>query len=139
MTGRRSRLAAILRVARLRENEKTAAHESRLREIENARRLFISAQHRARPGEAGTVDELQRQRTKSASSARTAIAAEEHLRAQIQQSIEERNEMLAAMRHRRTVERIDEEHSKAWANLAAQAAERAMDDVAMARWKRRRT
>lgn len=138
MSGRRSRLAAILRVARMREDEKSAAHERRLREIEDARQLFISAQHRATPGDAETVDELQRQRVKNASSARTAIAAEEHLRDQIQHSIEERNEMLAAMRHRRTVERIDEEHSKAWATLATQAAERAMDDVAMARWTRRK-
>ncbi len=137
MTSRRSRLSAILRVAKIREDQKTAAHERRLRGIEHARQLFISAQHRAQPGEAGTVDELQRQRAKSASSARTALAAESHLHEQIQQSIEERNDMLAAMRHRRTVERIDEEHSKAWANLAAQAAERAMDDVAVARWRRR--
>lgn len=79
MTTRRSRLAAILRVAKMREDEKTAAHERRLRGIEQARQLFISAQHRAQPGEADNVDELQRQRAKSASSARTALAAESHL------------------------------------------------------------
>lgn len=136
MTGRRSRLASILRVAKIREDRSTAAHERRLQEIEKARQVFISAQHRAQPGEAESVDELQRQRTKSATSARAALAAEDHLRDQIERAIAERNDMLSAMRHRRTVERIDEEHSKAWANLASQAAERVLDDVAVARWRR---
>ena len=137
MTSRRSRLTAILRVAKMREDRKTAAHEKRLREIEHARQLFISAQHRAQPGEANSVDELQRQRTKSASSARAALAAESHLQEQIEQAIAERNDMLAAMRHRRTVERIDEDHKKAWANLAAQAAERTLDDLSVSAWRRR--
>ena len=137
MTGRRSRLAAILRVAKMREDRTTAAHERRMQEIERARHLFISAQHRAQPGAADSVDELQRQRAKSATSARAALAAEGHLQDQIERAIEERNDMLAAMRHRRTVERIDEEHSKAWATLASQAAERALDDIAVARWRRR--
>lgn len=139
MTSRRSRLAAILKVARMREDRTTAAHQRRLHEIEKARRLFIAAQHRAQPGEADSVDELRRQRAKSESSARSALAAEERLVEQIEQSIEERNEMLSAMRHRRTVERIEDDHAKAWANLAAQAAERALDDLAVAAWQRRQT
>jgi flagellar biosynthesis chaperone FliJ len=137
MKSRRSRLAAVLRLARTNEDRTTAAHERRLREIANAREMFIAAQHRARPQGAGSVDELRRQRTKSASSARAALAAESHLQEQIERSIEERNDMLAAMRHRRTVERIDEKHSKAWANLASQAAERALDDLSVAAWRRR--
>ncbi len=138
MTSRRSRLTAILRVAKIREDRTTAAHQQRLMEIENARQRFIAAQHRAQPAEAGSVDELQRQRVKSESSARSALAAESHLVDQIERSIEERNDMLAAMRHRRTVERIDHDHSKAWANLASQAAERALDDLSGAAWQRRR-
>lgn len=138
MTQKRDRLAAVLKVARHREDKKTATHHARLREIENARQRFIEAQHRAKPEETGaSVDELRRLREIHAASARSALAAESHLRGQLEQSVMERNEMLAAMRYRRTVERIDEKHKKAWATLAAQAADRAMDDIAVAAWQRR--
>ncbi len=130
----------MLRVAKVREDRAKATHHERLRKIESARKMFIAAQHRAvDDGTSGTVDEVQMRRARNAASARTALAAENHLRDQIERSIEERNDMLAAMRYRRTVERIDEGHTKAWANLAAQAAERAMDDIAIAGWKRDRS
>lgn len=100
--------------------------------------MFIAAQHRALPDSAhGSIDELHRKRDLHAASARTALEAQRELSRKIERSIEERNQMLADMRYRRTVERIDDEHRKAWANLAAQAAERAMDDVAIAGWQRR--
>jgi len=138
MTKKRARLAAVLRLAQHREDQSTAAHHQRLREVEAARQLFISAQHRALPDEAaGSVDDLRRQREMKAASARTAIAAHDELRGQIERSIEERNQMLGDMRYRRTVERIDDDHRKAWANLATQAAERALDDIAVVGWQRR--
>lgn len=138
MTKKRARLVAVLRLAQHREDQSTAAHHQRLRDVEAARQLFIAAQHRALPGETvGSVDDLHRQRQLKAASARTAMAAHDELRGQIERSVEERNQMLTDMRYRRTVERIDDDHKKAWANLAAQAAERAMDDIAVAGWQRR--
>ena len=126
--------------AKIREDRAKAAHHHRLRQIENARKLFIAAQHRAvDDGSSGSVDEVQQRRMRHAASARTALASENDLRDQIERSIEERNDMLAAMRYRRTVERIDEGHTKAWANLASQAAERALDDIAIAGWERRQS
>ena len=140
MRTRRSRLRAVLKVAKIREDKAKASHHARLKQIDAARKMFIAAQHRAvGDGSSGTVNEVQRQRERNAASARTALAAENHLRDQIERSIEERNDMLAAMRYRRTVERIDEGHTKAWANLASQAAERAMDDIAIAGWQRGKT
>ncbi len=138
MTKKKNRLAAVLKVAKLREDKSTAQHAARLREIETARQRFIEAQHRATPTPSvGTVDELQRRRELAAASARTALIAKAHLTDQIERAVEERNEMLADMRYRRTVERIDEKHKLAWAVLATQAAERAMDDIAVAGWQRR--
>ncbi len=138
MTKKRSRLAAVLRLAKHQEDASTAAHYRRQREVEKAREMFISAQHRALPDEpVGSIDDLRRQRDLKSASARTALAAKRELANQIEHSIEERNQMLANMRHRRTVERIDDEHKKAWANLAAQAADRALDDIALAGWQRR--
>ena len=138
MKKKKDRLAAVLRVAKLREDKSTARHAARLREIEAARLRFIEAQHRATPAaDTSTVDELQRRRELSAASARTALDAQAHLTDQIERAVQERNQMLADMRYRRTVERIDENHKLAWANLATQAAERAMDDIAVAGWQRR--
>lgn len=138
MTKKRNRLTALLRVARHKEDVSTAAHHARLREVEAARQMFIEAQHRALPDvERGSVDDLQRKRELHAASARTALAAQRELAQQIERSLQERNQMLADMRHRRTVERIDEDHRKAWASLAARASERAMDDIAVAGWQRR--
>lgn len=138
MTKKRQRLAAVLRLARHKEDLSTAAHHQRLREVEEAREMFIAAQHRAVPGDqSGSVDDLQRQRNLHAASARTALAAQRELSFQIQHSIQERSQMLADMRYRRTVERIDDDHRKAWAVLAAQASERALDDIAIAGWQRR--
>lgn len=138
MTKKRNRLAAVLRLAKHKEDTSTASHHLQLEKVEEARKMFISAQNRALPGEpVGSVDDLQRQRDLKAASARTALAAKHELARQIERSVEERNRMLADMRHRRTVERIDDEHRKAWANLAAQAADRALDDIALAGWQRR--
>lgn len=138
MTKKKDRLAAVLRVAKLREDKSTARHAALLRDIESARQQFIEAQHRATPvPEATTVDELQRRRELNSASARTALEAQAHLTDQIERAVQERNQMLADMRYRRTVERIEEKHKLAWANLAAQAAERAMDDIAVAGWQRR--
>lgn len=138
MTKKRSRLAAVLRLAKHQEDAATAAHHKQQREVEEARKMFVAAQHRALPDESsGSIDDLQRQRDMKAASARTALAAQHELSHQIERAIQERNQMLGAMRHRRTVERIDDEHRKAWANLAAQAADRALDDVAIAGWQRR--
>ena len=138
MTKKRARLVAVLRLAQHKEDQSTAAHHQRLRDVEAARQLFIAAQHRALPEEeVGSVDDLHRHRQLKAASARTALAAHDELRGQIERSVEERNQMLTDMRYRRTVERIDDDHKKAWANLAAQAAERAMDDIAVAGWQRR--
>ncbi len=138
MTQKRSRLTAVLRLAKHKEDTSTASHHLQLEKVEEARKMFISAQNRAMPGEpVGSVDDLQRQRDLKAASARTALAAKHELARQIERSIEERNHMLADMRHRRTVERIDDEHRKAWANLAAQAADRALDDIALVGWQRR--
>ena len=72
MTQKKNRLAAVLKVAKLREDKSTAAHAKRLREIEAARQRFIEAQHRATPQpDIASVDELQRRRELSAASART--------------------------------------------------------------------
>lgn len=138
MTKKRSRLTAVLRLAQHKEDVSTAAHHQRLRDVEAARTMFIAAQNRALPGDSsGSVDDLRQMRNKLEASARTALAAQDELVGQIERSIEERNQMLSAMRYRRTVERIDDDHRKAWANLAAQASERAMDDIAIAGWQRR--
>jgi flagellar biosynthesis chaperone FliJ len=138
VTQKKNRLAAVLKVAKLKEDKSTAAHAKRLREIEAARQRFIDAQHRATPQpDIASVDELQRRRELSAASARTALIEQAHLTDQIERAVKERNEMLADMRYRRTVERIDEKHKLAWAALATQAAERAMDDIAVAGWQRR--
>ena len=138
MTKKRSRLAAVLRLAKHQEDASTAAHHRRQKEVEEARAMFISAQHRALPREpVGSVDDLHRQRELKSASARTALAAKRELAGQIARCVEERNQMLANMRYRRTVEQIDDEHKKAWANLAAQAADRALDDIALAGWQRR--
>lgn len=135
---KKNRLASVLKVAKLREDKSTAKHAARLRDIEAARQHFIEAQHRAAPEpEATSVDELQRRRELTSASARTALQAKAHLTNQIERAVQERNEMLADMRYRRTVERIDEKHKLAWASLATQAAERAMDDIAVAGWQRR--
>ncbi len=138
MTKKKNRMAAVLKVAKIREDKTTATHAARLREIEAARQRFIEAQHRATPDpHRGSVDELRRRREMTAASARTALLEQAHLTDQIERAVQERNEMLAAMRYRRTVERIDEKHKLAWAALATQAAERAMDDIAVAGWQRR--
>ena len=138
MTKKRNRLGAVLRVARHREDSSTAAHHRQLREVEQARQMFIAAQHRATPDNStGSIDDLQRKRDLLGASARTALAAQHELQEQIARSVEERNHMLSDMRYRRTVERMDDDHRKAWANLASQAAERAMDDIALAGWQRR--
>ncbi len=138
MTNKRNRLAAVLRLAKHQEDAATASHHRQEQEVEQARKLFVAAQHRALPEDArGSIDELHRQRDMKAASARTAMAAQHELARQIERAIEERNQMFGAMRHRRTVERIDEDHKKAWANLAAQAADRALDDIAIAGWQRR--
>lgn len=138
MTKKRNRLGAVLRLARHREDSSTAAHHRQMREVEDARQMFVSAQHRATPdSSAGSIDDLQRKRDLLGASARTALAAQNELATQISRSVEERNRMLADMRYRRTVERMDDEHRKAWANLAAQASERAMDDIALSGWQRR--
>lgn len=140
MKTRRSRLRAVLRVAKVREDRAKMTHGQRLGKIEDARKLFISAQDRAVDlGGAASVNEVQLRRERNSASARTAMANENQLRDQIERAIEERNDMLAAMRYRRTIERIDEGHTKAWANLASQAAERAMDDIAIASWQGRRS
>jgi len=138
VTKKRNRLAAVLRLAKHQEDASTAAHHRQQQEVEKARTMFIAAQHRALPEEAaGSIDDLQRQRDLKAASARTAIAAQREVANQIERAIQDRNQMLGDMRHRRTVERIDDEHRKAWANLAAQAADRALDDIALAGWQRR--
>lgn len=140
MTKKRNRLGAVLRLAKHREDASVAAHHQRLREVEEARQMFISAQNRATAdSDRGSIADLQRKRDLLAASARTALAAREELHHQLERSLEERNQMFADMRYRRTVERMDDDHRKAWANLASQAAERAMDDIAIAGWQRRNT
>lgn len=140
MKTRRSRLRAILRVAKHREDRAKVTHKQSLGKIEDARKIFIAAQDRAVDrGGSASVNEVQLRRERNSASARTAMANENQLRDQIERAIEQRNDMLAAMRYRRTIERIDEGHTKAWANLASQAAERAMDDIAIASWQRGRS
>ncbi|MGI9607344.1 MAG: hypothetical protein ACR2P0_14505 [Acidimicrobiales bacterium] len=136
-----SRIHAVIRLSRHRERAAKAKHADNLRRLEEARSQFVDAQHRASVEDmrADSLDELHRHRMRKALAAQVALGHESDVRDQVEQAVIAQNELHAAMRYKRTVERIEDRHRKAWAVLATQAADRAIDDIAIAGWKRRQS
>jgi hypothetical protein len=133
---RRFRLETVLRVARLREKQAEKDIAIRLREEQKAeaelleRTAVFETVREVEPGDGGSfaadasVAQLRAGGVMSAEEAR--IRAADQLTAA-------RDEWLRAARHRRSVDELKERHHAAHAMVAAQAAQRTLDDLARRR------
>jgi flagellar biosynthesis chaperone FliJ len=138
---RRFRLDSVLRVARLREKQAEKSLAERVRDEQRAaaevleRTAVFEASGTPEPAPATefSADRLARELRAGA----VLSAAEARGRA-AEQLVAARDEWLRAARHRRTVEELEERHHAAHAMVAAQAAQRTLDDLARVRQGRRR-
>lgn len=80
-----------------------------------------------------TAAELQQQRQRAALRADSANAARERLEEQLVAQLEARNELLGAIRRRRSIEELEGRRLATQASLAAHAAQRALDEMASMR------
>lgn len=129
---RRFRLEAVLRVARLREKQAEKGMAERLRDEHRAQAELLerTAVFEATPAPAAgdsasfttgaTVARLRAGGVVSAADARARAA---------DQMSAARDEWLRAARHRRSVDELKERHHAAHAMVAAQAAQRSLDDL----------
>jgi flagellar biosynthesis chaperone FliJ len=131
MSKKRFRLETVLRVARIREKQHERSLAERLRDEQKAAADLAERKHvyELRPTggdfrQEHTVGELRARAVQDAGEARR--AAEEQLAAA-------RDQWLAATRHRRAVEQLEDRHMAATAMIAARASQRALDDMARAR------
>jgi hypothetical protein len=133
----RSRLAAVLGVARTEERRaERAHHDARERtilaqtELEKARdELRQLNRHTA----AATVVDFQRERERMALRAEGVVISEQRLAQLIEQQIHARAELLAAIRRRRRVEEFDMRQRATHAALVARAQQNVLDDLAALR------
>ena len=129
---RRFRLEAVLRVARLREKQAERGVAERLRDehkaeaevLERTAAFEVVAEPAAGSGQEFTaqqqVSELRAGAVASANDARQRAA---------DQLAAARDQWLQAARHRRTLDELEERHHAAHAMVAAQAAQRSLDDL----------
>ena len=135
---RRFRLESVLRVARLREkqSEKSVAERARDEQRAEAEVMERTAVLEVAATPAGaTGDEFLAKQTITELRAGAVTSANEARRRAADQLAAARDQWLQAARHRRTLEELEDRHHAAHAMVAAQAAQRSLDDMARRRRK----
>ena len=129
---RRFRLEAVLRVARLREKQAEKSMAERIRDEHRAAAEVLerTAVFEAIPEPANAEGtEFVAESTVARLRAGGVLSAEEAKARAGDQMAAARDEWLRAARHRRSVDELKERHYAAHAMVAAQAAQRALDDL----------
>jgi flagellar export protein FliJ len=130
------RLATVLKVSRIREDQEKARLAASQRAAADAERAEAERQsaYEARPtAVAGPVDEFEQAKAVIDLRARALReAAEARVEAEAQLSAA-RDSWLSAARRVKTLEELEDRHYAAHATVAARAAQRALDDLARAR------
>ncbi len=140
MAQKKFRLASVLRLARHREDHATADHHRSVQDLDAAasRAELAAAIAKAQP-HGGSVLDFQRHANRAELRGQSAMSTEEVRRERLADEMQARAALLDQVRHRRGLEILEEQHSKIRANLAAQAAERALDDLAPYQHQRRQS
>ncbi len=136
MEKRPNRLRSVLRLAkRDEEGAQREAADAGRRARSASEELAESARRLAELNEDGTVtaDDFRRQRQKAALRADQANLAEETLREMLEAEIHARDELRGAVRRRRSLEELESRRIATQAGLAAHAAQRALDELAVMR------
>lgn len=138
MTQKKFRLASVLRLARHREEHATTAHYQSTKSLDSAVTTAEAAANNAKnkPAE-GSVADFQRFADRAELRGQSALLSEQERRDRLAEEMVARSALLDQVRHRRGLEILEERHSKIRANLAAQAAERALDDLVPYQHRRR--
>ena len=134
---RRFRLEAVLRVARLREKQAEKSLAERIRDEQRAEAELLerTAVFEAIASTPAPADgaEFTSEATVSRLRAGGVLSAEDAKARAGDQMAAARDEWLRAARHRRSVDELKERHYAAHAMVAAQAAQRSLDDLARQR------
>ena len=134
---RPSRIQRILRIANRREEEAERALVTRRREAAAAEDAVEVARERAAaetaPETATNVEDFLHHRRLAELRVQAVRDREAERREAEEQVLAARQEWLAAARHRRTVDRLDERDRAARAVVAARASQRTLDEVALRR------
>ena len=133
---RRFRLETVLRVARLREKQAEKDIAVRLREEQKAEADVLERTavfESVRSVEAADGATFASEASVSRLRAGGVLSAEDARARAVDQLHAARDEWLRAARHRRSVDELKERHHAAHAMVAAQAAQRSLDDLARRR------
>jgi flagellar biosynthesis chaperone FliJ len=133
---RRFRLETVLRVARLREKQAEKDIAIRLRDEQKAEAEVLERTavfESSRVADAADGATFASEASISRLRAGGVLSAEDARARAVDQLTAARDEWLRAARHRRSVDELKERHHAAHAMVAAQAAQRSLDDLARRR------
>ena len=127
----RSRVGVVLRLARRRERAAGVASAEADDAAALAARKVEESTERARSERPATtsVADFQRQNDVAELRAKQVLSDEEERRERMSDAFEARSALLDSVRRRQSLERVDARHEKVRAVIAAQAAQRALDEM----------
>ena len=135
------RLRSVLRLARRHEESALRESAATVRRVADAGRAADEAAGRiseVREEQPATGGDLTAHRQRALLRAEQARVAEAELAEKLYEQVTARNELLGAVRRRRSIEELEQRRLATQAGLAAHAAQRALDELAAVRRARKR-
>ncbi len=127
---KRSRLAVVLKLARRREQEAGISRSRAEEQVGAAENEVSAAASRSNSSaDGGTVADFKRQVDSTELRAQQVLEAEQTLQDRLSDAFQARAELLDSVRRRQSLERVDARHQKVRGIIAAQAAQRALDEM----------